>query len=239
MSEALEQLLDCPFCGSPAELQEWEERDATRWAAQANCTGCRAEGPRGYANNDLGCYDAVNDLHKKRAIAAWNKRAPVNDTQDKAALYDGLRAQAEKLGFRSLADALDVAISKATGNGLASLTELREEMLHEAAKTDSCYTCYTDQAAYIARRLTAIIGASTPPEVRTNVGSDNLSDQDRKEMDDALKEWAKSPEAAREALLETIDLKAQAGLESDNNFATRGLYLKDIRKIIKEARDAQ
>ena len=152
MSEALEHLLDCPFCGSPAELQEWEERDATRWAAQANCTGCRAEGPRGYANNDLGCYDAVNDLHKKRAIEGWNKRAP---------------------------------------------------------------------------------------EIRTNVGSDNLSDQDRKEMDDALKEWAKSPEAAREALLETIDLKAQAGLESDNNFATRGLYLKDIRKIIKEARDAQ
>jgi hypothetical protein len=76
MSEALEHLLDCPFCGSPAELQEWEERDATRWAALGKCTNCHAEGPKGYANNHVGCYDAVNDLHKKRAITAWNKRAP-------------------------------------------------------------------------------------------------------------------------------------------------------------------
>jgi hypothetical protein len=111
MSEALEHLLDCPFCGSPAELQEWEERDATRWAAQANCTGCRAEGPRGYANNDLGCYDAVNDLHKKRATEAWNSRSA---STHKAELYDCLRVQAEKMGFRSISDAFDAAMAAQT-----------------------------------------------------------------------------------------------------------------------------
>jgi predicted RNA-binding Zn-ribbon protein involved in translation (DUF1610 family) len=74
MSEANENLLPCP-CGAQAELHEWEEIDAKRWAARAKCN-CGWEGPIGYANNHVGCYDAVNDLHKKRALAAWNKRAP-------------------------------------------------------------------------------------------------------------------------------------------------------------------
>ena len=36
------------------------------------------------------------------------------------------------------------------------LTNLRDECLHEATKTD-CYTCYTDQAAHIAHKLSAIL----------------------------------------------------------------------------------
>jgi Lar family restriction alleviation protein len=69
---------NCPFCGGKAEMHEWQEVDAQRWAAQVKCTGCGAEGPIGYADNQLGCYDAVNDLHKARALAAWNKRTPVS-----------------------------------------------------------------------------------------------------------------------------------------------------------------
>jgi hypothetical protein len=75
---------------------------------------------------------------------------------------------------------------------------------------------------------------SPSEEVRTNVGSDNLSDQDRKEMGNSLKEWANSPEAAREELLHTIDIKAEAGLCQMTHSGTRA-FLKDIRAIIKEA----
>jgi DnaJ-class molecular chaperone len=64
----------CPFCNGKAEMHEWEERDAVRWVAQVKCTSCGGAGPIGYANNRLGCFDAVNDLHKKRALAAWNRR---------------------------------------------------------------------------------------------------------------------------------------------------------------------
>jgi hypothetical protein len=109
MSEAYENLLPCP-CGSQGELHEWEERDAKRWAAQVKCN-CGWEGPIGYANNHVGCFDAVNDLHKQRAQDAWNKRDQVNYVQEKAELYDGLRTQAEKLGFRSIADAIDTAVA--------------------------------------------------------------------------------------------------------------------------------
>lgn len=84
MSKLLDSLLPCP-CGNQAELHEWEEIDATRWAARAKCN-CGWEGPIGYADNHRGCFDAVNDLHKKRAIAAWNKRAPnAAATSDSAA----------------------------------------------------------------------------------------------------------------------------------------------------------
>lgn len=148
MREALESLLPCP-CGLQAELHEWEEIDATRWAARAKCN-CGWEGPVGYADNRMGCFDAVNDLHKHRAITAWNKRATPSE------------------------------------------------------------------------------------EVRTNVGSDNLSNQDREEMENNLREWANSPEAAREALLQTIDIKAEAGLCQMTHAGTRE-FLKDIRAIIKEA----
>ncbi|MEZ2310809.1 Lar family restriction alleviation protein [Paraburkholderia sp. RCC_158] len=65
----------CPFCSSKAELSEWEEVDATRWAAQVKCSDCGAEGPKGYANNRRGCFDAEYGLHKDRALAAWNRRA--------------------------------------------------------------------------------------------------------------------------------------------------------------------
>jgi Lar family restriction alleviation protein len=134
MSEALEQLLDCPFCGSPAELSEWAEHDAMRWTAQVKCTKCGAEGPNGYADNRLGCYDAVNDLHKQSAITAWNKRAPKTDSIGSE--------QNEVLRARKF--------------DLAALTSLRDELIRESEKTD-CYTCYREQAAYIARKLTALI----------------------------------------------------------------------------------
>jgi hypothetical protein len=93
MSEKLENLLPCP-CGLQAELHEWEERDATRWAARAKCN-CGWEGPIGYADNRLGCYDAVNDLHKQRAITAWNKRAPNPEPASQEALLQTIDLNAE------------------------------------------------------------------------------------------------------------------------------------------------
>jgi hypothetical protein len=69
------EILNCPFCKGAAELTEWEDRDATRWSAQCRCTSCGAEGPTGHADNRMGCFDAVNNLHKTRAIQAWNRRA--------------------------------------------------------------------------------------------------------------------------------------------------------------------
>jgi hypothetical protein len=117
MSEALEHLLDYPFCGSPAELQEWEERDATRWASLVKCTSCHAEVPKGYADNRLGCYDAVNNLHKQRAIAGWNKRAHSKVTEESGidecidALV-GARTLVEKFHARNQ---LDLAISRLAG----------------------------------------------------------------------------------------------------------------------------
>jgi hypothetical protein len=188
MSEKLENLLPCP-CGLQAELHEWEERDATRWAARATCN-CGWEGPIGYADNHRGCFDAVNDLHKHRAIAKWNKRAP---------------AAIEPVSVDAYRQAL-------------------QEMQTTCAKNKD--------RSWILKMV-----EERAQEIRTNVGSDNLSDQDRKEMDDALKEWAKSPEAAREALLETIDIKAQAGLCAMSHAGTRA-FLMDIRKIIKESRSA-
>ncbi len=52
------------------------------------------------------------------------------------------------------------ALSPDTGMGVPSreaLVELRDFLRGEAKKTDSCYTCYTDQAAYIANRLDALL----------------------------------------------------------------------------------
>jgi Lar family restriction alleviation protein len=72
---ALGNPLPCPFCGAKAELSEWEEVDAKRWAARVACNHCDAKGSAGYADNWRGCFDAVNDLHKDRAISAWNRRA--------------------------------------------------------------------------------------------------------------------------------------------------------------------
>lgn len=70
-----EELNECPFCGGPAEMHEWHEVDASRWAAHIRCSNCGAEGPTRYADNHMGCFDAVNDLHKTRASEDWNRRA--------------------------------------------------------------------------------------------------------------------------------------------------------------------
>ncbi|CAN7639661.1 Lar family restriction alleviation protein [Paraburkholderia terricola] len=70
-----EELEPCPFCGGKAESQEYEEVDATRWVGYVRCGNCSVEGPRGYANNRMGCFDAVNGLHTKAAKSAWNRRA--------------------------------------------------------------------------------------------------------------------------------------------------------------------
>lgn len=43
-----------------------------------------------------------------------------------------------------------------------AITKLRDECRHEATKTDRCYTCYTDQAAHIARRLDAALSQEAP-----------------------------------------------------------------------------
>lgn len=105
MSAATEDLLACPFCDSKAELNEWEEIDAKRWAAQIKCTHCGAEGPTGYANNHVGCYDAVNDLHKERAIAGWNAR--------------GNKTEPENL---DQSDAILTVIDRIAEAGLCSMT---------------------------------------------------------------------------------------------------------------------
>lgn len=47
----------------------------------------------------------------------------------------------------------------ASKGGVAQLIDLRDELLREAEK-EGCYTCYREQAAYIARRLTAMLAAS-------------------------------------------------------------------------------
>jgi hypothetical protein len=162
MSEKLESLLPCP-CGLQAELHEWEEIDATRWAARAKCN-CGWEGPIGYADNRRGCFDAVNDLHKKRAITAWNKRAPKADPEPanlEAALKVYEDAACQEIYKMREGVAAVLKYAQSAGINATALTELRDEMLREAAKTDSCYTCYTDQAAYIARRLTKMIEEAT------------------------------------------------------------------------------
>jgi hypothetical protein len=207
MSEALEHLLDCPFCGSPAELQEWEERDATLWAAQVNCTSCRAEGPRGYANNDLGCYDAVNDLHKKRAIEAWNSRSAATH---KAELYDCLRVQAEKMGFGSISDAFDAAMA-------ARSTVGKEPEAHIQYSDELTPRTAGEKAAY----------------------REGVKDGKMYAVRDGLTGASAQKKATIESLLIEIDCKAQAGLEGDNNFGTRGLYLKEIRALIQANKGMQ
>lgn len=58
------ELLDCPFCGGKAELNEWPDE-----TAMIVCTACEARGPM--------CED--DDDNVALAIAAWNRRAPSAD----------------------------------------------------------------------------------------------------------------------------------------------------------------
>lgn len=43
-----------------------------------------------------------------------------------------------------------------------ALIKLRDDCLRESKKTDTCYTCYTEQAAYIAGRIDAVLSAPAP-----------------------------------------------------------------------------
>ncbi len=64
----------CPFCGGPAELKSWEE-DGPVMSARVECAnGCGAQSGTWHANNKLGCMDAVNGKHTKKAIENWNTR---------------------------------------------------------------------------------------------------------------------------------------------------------------------
>ena len=58
----------------------------------------------------------------------------------------------------------EVQLSDITSNQQSALIELRDEMLRESAKTASCYTCYTDLAALVARRLTSALAVETTGE---------------------------------------------------------------------------
>jgi hypothetical protein len=251
MSEALESLLPC-HCGAEAELHEWEERDATRWAARAKCN-CGWEGPIGYADNHRGCFDAVNDLHKKRAIAKWNNRPAKTEVapEDEIEWLHAWLNTAQRTGIESVIPIMRKRMQKLMiGKGdmcpRPSVDIDAAVKVYEDAACKEIYKMREGVAAVLRYAQQAEIDPLSPEgqrllyerspseEVRTNVGSDNLSDQDRKEMGNSLKEWANSPEAAREELLHTIDIKAEAGLCQMTHSGTRA-FLKDIRAIIKEA----
>lgn len=61
------RLLPCPFCGGPAEVQSMEI-GKIRFAVHCPRAGC-CLGPQFYFPDDRNA--------RRRAIAAWNMRAPV------------------------------------------------------------------------------------------------------------------------------------------------------------------
>ena len=68
-------LLPCPFCGNE-DVRMWEfQVDGPSWAAKVECQGCGASSDRAAADNQLGCFDAVNGVHMDKAASAWNRRA--------------------------------------------------------------------------------------------------------------------------------------------------------------------
>lgn len=84
------------------------------------------------------------------------------------------------------------------------------------------------------RQLAESFGA-TPTDARDK-NSNVVMQMTLAELEKFARHFA-TGENPSKALLAAIDRKAASGLEDDNNFASRGLYLKDIRKLIEEAKN--
>lgn len=79
------ELLACPFCGSPAEMQPWHGGGPDKQLVDCSSTECE---PR----------PAVTGETPAEAIAAWNRRAPSAASAIPAELLADLKAKAEAIG---------------------------------------------------------------------------------------------------------------------------------------------
>jgi hypothetical protein len=77
--EATDRLKSCPCCGGKAEISEGECANYPKRMARVECLDCGLQTRDYYANNQLGCHDAENGLHRKDAASAWNTRAALKD----------------------------------------------------------------------------------------------------------------------------------------------------------------
>ena len=69
MSELIDELLCCPFCGSAGDLCEDEGKTMSgHYTADCSCSNCA------YVRSPT-AYGHTKDEAKKKAIAAWNMRA--------------------------------------------------------------------------------------------------------------------------------------------------------------------
>ena len=68
------ELKPCPFCGGEAKASSWHNCNYPIMEARIECTKCYAQSGTESAGNKLGCHDASNGLHIKKAADIWNKR---------------------------------------------------------------------------------------------------------------------------------------------------------------------
>lgn len=61
------ELLPCPFCGSPAAI----EQDGKRWSV-----GCSESGETPGTQECIGYISLTTFPRKAEAVAAWNRRTP-------------------------------------------------------------------------------------------------------------------------------------------------------------------
>lgn len=208
MSEALESLLPC-ICGSQAELHEWEEIDATRWAARVKCN-CGWEGPVGYADNWRGCFDAVNNLHKKRAIAAWNKRpAPV-------AIEPVLRAQQAEIDPLS-PEGQRLLYERSPSEPVAEVVDMKYNKVHfyrKAGDTSDPYLqpgvkLYTGPAGYSGDPVEHYIGGRMVCHVMTPPGMTVRFEKEEPGVSRVIVEGAPATDAYRQAVHEMQEKMAK------------------------------